>query len=1078
MTSQLVFLFSGQGSQYHQMGRWLYEHDEVFRGVLDDLDAVVQRERGDSVVAHVYHPEHRLHDPFEDFRHSQPALFMVQYALSRTLAARGVEPDVVLGASLGEVVASAVAGAVDPADCLALLLRQVDLFQRVCPPGGMLAVLADPELFHTDPVLHRRGELAAVNSASNFVVAGFPDDLDRMAAHLDGEGVLHQRLPVPFAFHSAHIDPAEAEFKAAVSRLAPRAHRTRLLSATSGQDVHRPDADHLWRVLRDPFHLDRPVEQLLREGGYRFLDLGPSGSMANLIRSRLPAGAALPLLSPFAKDGTLLDKALASTGTTRPPTTETRRMDTRKLSVHVFPGQGSQFKGMGRELFDRFPELTARADEILGYSIRTLCLEDPDRQLKQTEYTQPALFVVNALAHLAALQEGGRLPDYVLGHSLGEFNALFAAGVFDFDTGLRLVRRRGELMSRASGGTMAAVSGCDVDAVREVLGRHGLDTIDVANINTPTQTVIAGPKDAVDRARPLFAEVGARCVPLNVSAPFHSRYMAAAAAEFGRFLDEFAFAAPKVPVIANVDARPYGVGDVAAKLRQQIASPVRWTDSVRYVMAQGELDVRELGPGTVLTKLVAKIQAEPLPPADHVDTGDTPPTATAAPVVRDSPVPAAESLGSAEFRQAYGVGHAYVAGGMHRGISSPDLVVRMARAGFLAFLGTSGLPVDEVAAAVKTTRDLLRGGEPFGVNLSYDPFAGHAEDELVDALLSAEVTNLEVSGYVQVTSALVRYRLRGSRVRPDGTVVAPRNLLAKVTRPDITRVFLEPPPADLVARLLADGAITREEADAARVLPVASDVCAVGDSGGYTDMGVLPALLPSVLRLRDEIAGRGPGPRVRVGAGGGIGTPEAAAAAFVLGADFVLTGSVNLATRQSAISDRVKDLLQGLDVHDTTYAPFGDLFELGGRARVLKKGVLFHARANKLYDLWRNHDDWQQVPVAVREQVEQKYLHATFEEVYREVRGRDPLGAPEPDPKRRMALVFRWYCERALSFALTGESSREVDFQVCCGPALGACNQWLRGTDLEPWRGRDVDEVARRIMAGAAEVVGRGTARS
>ncbi|AEW95946.1 MULTISPECIES: ACP S-malonyltransferase [Streptomycetaceae] len=1084
MTRRNVFMFAGQGSQYHHMGRWLYEHDEVFRATLLELDGVVRAERGDSVLDRIYGTGLRLDEPFDRFRDSQPGIFMIEYALARSLAAHGLRPDLVLGASLGEVAAAAVAEAVDVHECLTLLVRQVRIFEERCPPGGMLAVLAEPSLLHRTPVLHERLELAAVNSAANFVLAGAAHELDRAEEWLTGQGVLFQRLPVPFAFHSSHIEAVREEFTAQVARLRLRPPRVPLLSGTTGGEVSELDVDHIWQVMRRPFDLRPLVDRLLREDRDLCLDLGPSGSMANLVNGAAPAGAtvrALPLLSPFSHDGALLEKALAYRAPAAPapppapspspvpPTSEGPQMTRRTappLRVHLFPGQGSQVKGMGKELFDRFPELTATADRVLGHSIRTLCVEDPERRLKQTEFTQPALYVVGALSHLAALQEGGRLPDYALGHSLGEYVALFAAGVYDFATGLRLVAKRGELMSRASGGTMAAVAGCDVELVRKVLADGGLDALDVANYNAPTQTVIAGPKEVVEQALPLFTEAGARCVPLNVSAPFHSRYMAAAAEEFGRFLDGFDFHPPKIPVIANVDARPYrDAADVKDKLRRQIDGPVRWTDSVRYLMGQGELDVRELGPGTVLTKLVARIEAEatPLLPAE--------PERPAAPVAAPSASRGARTLGSAAFREAYGVSYAYVAGGMHHGITSPEFVARMAGAGFLAFLGTAGLPAAEVERAVRRTRELLGGDGPFGVNLTYSPFGSGAEDAVVDAALGGGVRFLEASTYVQITPALVRYRLRGAKVT-DGRARAPHKLLAKVTRPDVARLFFAPPPPRIVERLLGQGAITAEEAAAAPLLAMADDVCAVGDAGGYTDMGVLAALLPSVRRLRDEAARERPAVTApRVGAGGGIGTPETAAAAFLLGADFVLTGSVNVCTAESGVGDRAKDLLQALDVHDTTYAPYGDLFELGGRARVMKKGVLFHARANKLYDLWRTHDDWQRVDPRVRAHVEERYFGEPFDSVYARLRAQAPAGEPEPDPKRRMALVFRWYCDRAARLAVTGEAGHEMDYQVACGPALGACNQWLRGTGLESWRDRHADEVGRRVMAGAGVIL-------
>lgn len=276
----------------------------------------------------------------------------------------------------------------------------------------------------------------------------------------------------------------------------------------------------------------------------------------------------------------------------------------------LFPGQGSQSKGMGAELFDRFADWTAEADAVLGYSIRELCVEDPRGELVLTAFTQPALFVVNAMMFRARREDGAETPAFVAGHSLGEYNALLAASVFDFATGLRLVQARGALMGRVRGGGMAAVVGLELSRIEEVLaateaGRR----LDVANYNSFDQTVIAGPKDDLEAVKADFEAAGVRAyIPLNVSAPFHSRYMREPMEEFAATLEGAAFAAPRIPVVANRTGRPYEADRIRETLGQQIGHSVKWLDSMLFMMDAGVDAFEEVGPGSVLRKIAAQIR--------------------------------------------------------------------------------------------------------------------------------------------------------------------------------------------------------------------------------------------------------------------------------------------------------------------------------------------------------------------------------------------------------------------------------------------------------------------------------------
>lgn len=279
------------------------------------------------------------------------------------------------------------------------------------------------------------------------------------------------------------------------------------------------------------------------------------------------------------------------------------------MKTYVFPGQGSQQVGMGKELFKEFPELVEKADNILGYSIERLCVEDPNNTLSFTKYTQPALYVVNALTYYNRLRKGMQKPDFVAGHSLGEYNAILASGGFDFETGLKLVKRRGELMGQVDNGSMAAVIGIPQKQIEEVIENKNLNTIDIANINSKNQIVISGPEKDIDRSKSFFENIGARIVKLNVSAAFHSRYMRSVSDEYSLWIKQHKFSRLSIPVISNVTAKPYKNEELFQNLSKQLYYSVRWLESIEYLLDQdGEMEFEEIGPGKVLTNLIANIR--------------------------------------------------------------------------------------------------------------------------------------------------------------------------------------------------------------------------------------------------------------------------------------------------------------------------------------------------------------------------------------------------------------------------------------------------------------------------------------
>lgn len=282
--------------------------------------------------------------------------------------------------------------------------------------------------------------------------------------------------------------------------------------------------------------------------------------------------------------------------------------------AYVFPGQGSQAKGMGGDLFDQYKELTAKADAVLGYSIKQLCLDDPLNQLSNTQYTQPAVYTVSALSYYRAVENSGKKPDYVAGHSLGEYNALLASAVFDFETGLKLVQYRGLLMSTVSGGAMAAIVGLTSEEVRNVLLKGKFDQIEIANFNAPTQTVISGNKSDIFKVESSLTKTNGHFIPLNTSGAFHSHYMESIKQEFISYLREFEYSELQIPVISNVTARPYIQTEIVKTLAAQITNPVKWTDSIQYLLNEKKMAFTEIGTGTVLSRLIDQIKKKTITP--------------------------------------------------------------------------------------------------------------------------------------------------------------------------------------------------------------------------------------------------------------------------------------------------------------------------------------------------------------------------------------------------------------------------------------------------------------------------------
>ncbi|QOS80433.1 ACP S-malonyltransferase [Paenibacillus sp. JNUCC31] len=1080
MGKSVVFLFSGQGSQYFHMGKDMYENNSTFRYWMKVLDDQIQAEIGESVISRMFDKSNRKDEPFDRLLYSHPAIFMVEFAMAQSLIADGIIPECVLGSSVGEFAAASVAGLIAPVDALHLLLAHAKAIETHCQAGQMLAVLGSYSHYEDDQQLKMECEMASKTGDTHFVLSGLTRNIEAIKQRLAAKSIITQTLPVRFAFHSSWIDNAAEQLNVSTQTKTLGPSQIGFLSSRYGKRLETVTYNYFWDVVRGPIHFEEAIRLLERESEYVYLDVGPSGTLTNLakrILSEQSQSECYSIMTPFGSNEANYKRIYAKlSGLSE---TNSNKKGRSSMNVYLFPGQGSQHKGMGGELFDQYRDLTEKADRILGYSIKELCLLDPHRQLGQTQYTQVALYVVSALSFYKKVEQTNQLPDYVAGHSLGEYNALLAAGAFDFETGLKLVKRRGELMSQAPVGGMAAVIGLTIEQVRNILHENHLTGIDVANHNAPSQVVIAGQKNDIAQAQSIFEESGAKMyVPLNVSGAFHSRYMADAQQQFEQFMAEHSFSKLSIPVISNVHAQPYLQEDISSNLIKQIVSPVKWNDTIRYLLGLGEVDFTEVGPGNVLTKLVGYIRKEatPIVPVSSVTTDKMTEkvTGTNNTEIVEGLV-TGESLGDKQFKEDYGLKYAYVTGAMYRGIASEKMVIRVAKAGMLGFYGTGGLRLDRIERSIQSIQKELSQGEAYGMNLLHNPSDPSAEEHTISLFLKYGIKNIEASAFMGIVPSLIIYRAKGLTETAFGGISIGNRIIAKLSRPEVAEAFLSPAPQRMVDKLVELNKITATEARLLSKVPMADDICVEADSGGHTDSGVAYALMPAITLLRDEMMKKyGYGKRIRVGAAGGIGTPVAAMAAFMLGADFIVTGSINQCTIEADTSDAAKDLLQEANVQDTAYAPAGDMFEIGAKVQVLKKGLFFPVRANKLYELYKQYNSIDEIDEKTKRLLQEKYFNRSFEEVYQEVLDYQPpqeIEKAERNTKHKMALIFRWYFGHSTRLAMSGQLEHKVDFQIHCGPALGSFNQWVKGTAMESWRNRHVDEIGITMMRETAALV-------
>lgn len=434
---------------------------------------------------------------------------------------------------------------------------------------------------------------------------------------------------------------------------------------------------------------------------------------------------------------------------------------------------------------------------------------------------------------------------------------------------------------------------------------------------------------------------------------------------------------------------------------------------------------------------------------------------------------AIQQLGDTSFLDFYGVKYAYMTGAMAQGIASEEMVIALGKQRILSVFGAGGLSPSRVESAINKIQQALNQ-KPYAFNLLHSPSEPAIERLSINLYLKHQVRIVEASAFLDLTDNIVYYRAAGLSLNSANQIQIKNKVIAKVSRREVATKFLQPAPTKILKPLVEQGLISELQANLASKIPMADDITVEADSGGHTDNRPLICLLPSILELRDEIQNkyRYENP-VRIGVAGGISTPKSALAAFIMGAAYVVTGSINQSCIEAGTSEYTKELLAQAEMADVMMAPAADMFEMGVKLQVLKRGTLFPLRAQKLYELYKNYNSIEEITLAEKEKLEKQILKKPVQEVWQETvnylsqRNPDKLTKAASNPKLKMALIFRWYLGLSSRWSNSGEKGREIDYQIWCGPAMGSFNDWVRGSYLAEPKNRQVVEVAEHIMTGA-----------